>query len=183
MKTIKKISVLFMATVISSFALSCSSSDDGGGGGIASEGTIKAKVDGTWVETMKEISGHPITVASVSMGTLHMQGTAGTTSTKGFVINVNGFDGVGTYDVGGGTTGLGAANATYTEIEVDPANPMDFEHTEWTAPYEGGEKVGEIQVSEYEEGEYIKGTFHFEAKNTSGDDKKNITEGSFFINF
>ena len=38
MKTIKKISVLFVATVISSFALSCSSSDDGGGPGDAAEG-------------------------------------------------------------------------------------------------------------------------------------------------
>src|SRR5690606_30496612 len=100
-----------------------------------------------------------------------------------FSINVNGFEGVGTYDVGGGSTGLGAANAAYIEIVVDPSNPMDFEETIWAAPYDGGAKVGEIQVSEYVEGDYVKGTFHFEAKNQDGDDMKNITNGSFFIYF
>lgn len=182
MKTsVKKIGLLFIATVISSFALSCSSSDDGGGGGSASEGTIKAKVDGTWVETLKEVAGHPITVASVNWGTLHMQGNTGGTSSKAFVINVGGFEGVGTYDFGG--ENFVGVNASYTEIVVDPSNPMDFQQTIWAAPYEGGAKVGEIQVAEYIEGDYIKGTFHFEAKNQDGDDKKNITEGSFHIKF
>src|SRR5690554_6068349 len=102
MKTIKKISMLVLATVISSFALSCSSSDDGGGGGSAAEGTIKAKVDGTWVTTAKEAYGHPMTTATLMAGMLNLYGTNAETSSKAFVINVNGFDGTGTYDVGGG---------------------------------------------------------------------------------
>lgn len=177
MKTIKKISMLVLATVISSFALSCSSSDDGGSGGSAAEGTIKAKVDETWVETLEMV-----TFATQVGTTLQLQGNTGGTSSKAFVFTINGFEGTGTYDLGGEAGAIGTV-ATYTEIVVDPSNPEDFEQTSWTAPYEGGDKVGEIQVAEYEEGEYIKGTFHFEAKNTTGDDKKNVTEGSFYINF
>ncbi len=178
MKTIKKISVLFVATVISSFALSCSSSDDGGGPGDAAEGTITASVNGSTVTTV-EIA----TFASESTGFLQINGNTGGTSSKAIVINVTGFEGVGTYDIGGGSTGLGAANATYTEIIVDLSNPTAPETTIWAAPYDGGAKVGEIQVSEYVEGDYVKGTFHFEAKNQDGEDMKNITNGSFFIYF
>lgn len=178
MKTIKKISVLFVATVFSSFALSCSSSDDGGGPGDAAEGTITASVNGSTVTTLEMT-----TAATVSSGVLHFQGTAGSTTSKSFSINVNGFEGVGTYDVGGGSTGLGAANAAYIEIVVDPSNPMNFEETIWSAPYDGGDKVGEIQVSEYVEGDYVKGTFHFTAMNPDDNSTKNITNGSFFIYF
>ena len=177
MKTIKKISMLVLATVISSFTLSCSKSDYGGSGGSAAEGTIKAKVDENWVETLEMV-----TFATEMMGTLQLQGNTGGTSSKAFVFTINGFEGTGTYDLGGEAGAIGTV-ATYSEIVVALSNPTAPETNNWTAPYEGGDKVGEIQVAEYEEGEYIKGTFHFEAKNTTGDDKKNVTEGSFYINF
>src|SRR5690554_842874 len=88
MKTIKKISMLVLATVISLFTLSCSKSDDGGSGGSAAEGTIKAKVDGTWVETLEMV-----TFATETMGTLQLQGNTGGTSSKAFVFTINGFEG------------------------------------------------------------------------------------------
>lgn len=177
MKTIKKISVLFVATVISSFALSCSSSDDGGGPGDAAEGTITASVNGSTVTTLE------MTTFATQVGTtLQLQGNTGGTSSKAFVFTINGFEGTGTYDLGGEAGAIGTV-AIYSEIVVDLSNPTAPETNNWTAPYEGGDKVGEIKVAEYVEGDYIKGTFHFEAKNQSGEDKKNVTEGSFHIEF
>ncbi len=178
MKTsVKKITLLFIATVISSFALSCSSSDDGGGGGSAAEGTITAKVDGTSVTTLEMVT------FATQVGTvLQMQGNTGGTSSKAFVFNLMGFEGVGTYKIGGDDLEFLAANASYVETEVDLSNPMAPETNTWFAPYTD-EEVGEIKVSEYVEGDYIKGTFHFKAKRTEGDDIKNITNGSFNVNF
>ncbi len=174
MKTIKKISVFLLATSISSFMLSCSKSKDGGGEGAAAEGTITAKVNGTSVTTIKMTSQ-----AGAMHGMLTIQGTAGSTTSKTFSIQVQGFEGVGTYDIGGGSTGLGAAQAQYIEIVVDPANPAAFKESIWGGPYDEGFKAGEIKVAEYEAGNHIKGTFFFEAKNPDDGSKKNITDGSF----
>ena len=174
MKTMKQFGLmltLVMATLLSS----CSSDDNGGGGGTAGAGTIKAKVNGSWVTT-PELT----TAASQSMNFLHIQGTAGDVSSKSFSINIIAFDGVGTYDIGGGSSGLGAANATYNETTVNISNPLASEYSNWNAPYEGGDKVGEITVTEITETN-VKGTFFFSAKNTDDNSMKQITEGSFNI--
>lgn len=176
MKTIKFFALLCLITM--PFAItSCSSDDDGGGGGDAALNTIKAKVNGNWVTTLEMV-----TFANQVGSMLAIQGNTGGTSSEAFVLNVIAYDGVGTYDIGGGSTGLGQANASYTEIQVDPSNPMDFQQTIWSAPYEGGEKVGEINVSEVTD-DYVKGTFHFTAKNPDDGSTVNITEGSFNIEF
>ncbi|WNM19103.1 DUF6252 family protein [Flavobacterium capsici] len=173
MKTIKKISlVLFAALAVS---LSSCSSDGGSGGGTAGAGTIKAKVNGSWVTTPE------LTTAATHSGNfLHIQGTAGDTSSKSFSVNVIAFDGVGTYDIGGGVSGLGAANATYNETIVNISNPMASDYSNWSAPYDGGAKVGEVTVTEITETN-VKGTFYFTAKNTDDNSTKEITEGSFNI--
>lgn len=171
MKTIKFICACFLVTS-SLFVTSCSSDDDGGGGGSAAAGTITAKVDGSNVTTLAMT-----TFASQVGSMLSIQGNTGGTTSKAIVLNITTFDGVGTYDIGG-TLGLGQANASYTEIIV--SNPMSPETKTWGAPYTGGDKVGEVKVSEVTD-THIKGTFYFTAKNSSDDSTKNITEGSFNV--
>lgn len=173
MKTIKFICACFLVTT-SFFVTSCSSDDDGGGSGSAAAGTITAKVDGNNVTTLEMT-----TFANQVGSMLSIQGNTGGTSSKAIVLNITSFDGVGTYDIGG-TLGLGQANASYTEITVDISNPTAFESKIWSAPYEGGDKVGEINVSEVTETN-IKGTFTFSAKNTDDNSMKQITQGSFNV--
>jgi len=175
MKTIKFICACFLVTT-SIFLTSCSSDDDGGGGGSAAAGTITAKVDGSWVTSM-EMTTFAYQVGSM----LSIQGNTGGTSSKAFVFNITTFDGVGTYDIGG-TLGLGQANASYTEITVDISNPTAFESKIWSAPYEGGDKGGEIKISEITD-THIKGTFSYSAKNTDDGSMKEVTEGSFNVEF
>lgn len=174
MKTIKKISLVLFAALAVTFT-SCSS-DDGGSGGNAAAGTMKAKVAGSNVTTL-EIT----TFATISGNVLILQGNTGGTSSKAFNLNVGAYNGVGTYDIGGGTTGLGQATASYIEIVVDIANPTAFQSTTWQAPFTGGAKVGEVSVSEVTSTN-IKGTFFYTAKKNSGDMSEiAITEGSFNI--
>lgn len=175
MKTIKFICACFLVTS-SLFLTSCSSDDDGGGGGNAAAGTIRAKVNGTTVTTLEMV-----TFATQVGSVMQIQGNTGGTSSKAFVMNIMTFDGVGTYDIGGGSTGLGQANVSYVETTVDLSNPAAPNIKTWNAPFEGGEKVGEIKVSEVTDTN-IKGTFFFTAKNVDDNTQKQITEGSFNIN-
>jgi len=174
MKTIKFICACFLVTS-SLFLTSCSSDDDGGGGGNAAAGTIRAKVNGTTVTTLEMV-----TFATQVGSVMQIQGNTGGTSSKAFVMNIMTFDGVGTYDIGGGSTGLGQANVSYVETTVDLSNPAAPNIKTWNAPFEGGEKVGEIKVSEVTDTN-IKGTFFFTAKNVDDGSTKEITEGSFNI--
>ncbi len=176
MKTIKFICACFLVTS-SLFITSCSSDDDGGGGGNAAAGTITAKVNGSSVTTLEMT-----TFAYQTGSVVHIQGNTEGTSSKAFSFNIMSFDGVGTYDIGGGEFGLGQANVSYSEITVNLSNPMASETKTWAAPYEGGEKVGEIKVSEVTD-THIKGTFSFTAKNNSDGTTRNITEGSFNVEF
>lgn len=172
----KAIKILCACLIVSTslFTTACSSDDDGGGGGSAAEGTLTAKVDGASVTTLEMV-----TYATQSGNFLQIQGNTGGTSSKAFVLNVTTFDGIGTYDIGG-TAGLGQANASYTEITIDLANPTAPETNIWAAPYDGGDKVGEVRISEITD-THIIGTFNFSAKNPDDDSIKQITEGSFNV--
>lgn len=176
MKTVKLICA-FMLVAGMTFMSSCSSDDNGGGGGNAALGTIKAKVDGSNVTTLSMV-----TFANLTGSFLSLSGNTGGTSSKAFSLNITSLNGVGTYDIGGGSTGLGQANASYTEINVNLSNPGAPETKVWQAPYEGGEKVGEIKISEISDTN-VKGTFSFTCKNSTDNSTKNVTEGSFNINF
>ena len=175
MKTIKKISLVLFATLALSLS-SCSSDDDGGGGGSAGAGTITAKVNGTTVTSLAIT-----TYAEIQGNILIVQGNTGGTSSKVLGFNIGSYNGVGTYDIGGGQTGLGQATASYMELVVDPSNPAAFQSSTWQAPFEGGAKVGEIKVSEVTDTN-IKGTFFFSAqKNTGEPTQVEVTQGSFNI--
>ncbi|MDD3772241.1 MAG: DUF6252 family protein [Weeksellaceae bacterium] len=175
MKTIKiKKPYVFIALLaLSIFTFSCKSDDDGGGGGSAASGTITAKVDGSTVTTMEMV-----TFAHLASGNLQIQGNTGGTSSKAFVFNIIGFDGAGTYPIGGGANIFNVAS--YTETVVDLSNPSNPDVVVWQAPYDDTQ-VGEIKISEITDS-YVKGTFHFKAKN-SDSNIKNITDGSFNVNF
>ncbi|MEZ4839820.1 DUF6252 family protein [Flavobacterium sp.] len=174
MKTIKFICACFLVTS-SLFVTSCSSDDDGGGGGSAAAGTITAKVNGASVTTLDMVT------FAYQVGTMmHIQGNTGGTSSQAFSFNITTFDGVGTYDIGGGEFGLGHANVSYVETEVDLSNPTAPDVKTWSAPFDGGDKVGEIRVSEVTD-THIKGTFSFTAKNPADGSTKEITEGSFNV--
>lgn len=177
MKTIKKLNILVLLLISASiFTFSCKSDDEGGSGGSAAVGTISAKVDGTSITTLDMV-----TFANMTSGALMIQGNTGGTSSKAFTLLINGFDGVGTYPLGGGANI--ANSASYMEIVVDMSNPMNSQTYTWQAPYDSNQ-VGEINISEVTE-TYVKGTFHFSAKDTTsgGGSVKNITEGSFHVNF
>lgn len=170
MKTSRILMLVTMLFTISVFTFSCKSDDDGGSGGNAGAGTITAKVDGTTVTTIE------LTTTAVNTnGVLVVMGNDGGQSpNKAFNLQIGGFDGPGTYPLGG--IGNIMNIASYTESMVsDPTNP-----TIYTAPYEGGEVVGEIKISEITD-TYVKGTFQFKAKNQSGSDIKNFTDGSFNV--
>ena len=164
---------MLLLVIASAVTMSCSKDDDGGGGGSAAEGTITAKVNGTTVTTLEMV-----TFANVESGTLTMQGNTGGTSSKAFVFTIFGYEGEGTYELGGGANVFNVAS--YQETEVDLANPTAPEIQIWSAPFDDT-VAGEINISEETE-THIIGTFSFEAKDVNGDQSmRNITEGSFNI--
>ena len=153
---------------------SCSDDDDGGSGGTAANGTISAKVDGVNFQSNEMLStGNLVTQGPTDSMTL--QGTDN--SGKGFNFVINGYDGVGTYTFGGASLGFIVANW----IEANASDPLNSQT--WTAPYDNDDIRGEIQFSE-DNGENVKGTFSFTAKNVNGDNSVvNVTEGSFNLNY
>ncbi|MEZ4802064.1 MAG: DUF6252 family protein [Gelidibacter sp.] len=172
MKNLRKFMLLVIAVSAVSM-VSCSKDDDGGGNGAAGEGTIVAKVNGTSVTTLDMV-----TFANVASGTLSIQGNTGGTSSKAFAFTIIGYDGEGSYPLGGGANVFNVAS--YIETEVDVNNPTAPEVQTWSAPFDDT-VAGEINISEETE-THIKGTFSFQAKDVNGDQSmRNITEGSFNI--
>jgi hypothetical protein len=150
---------------------SCSKDDDGGSGGGAASGTLTAKVDGTSYQSM-EISSS----ATIANGGQNLIIIASNSDGNAFAFTILGFDGVGTYPIGGGANIFNSAS--YTETDVDLNNPQNSTTEVWQAPYDDT-MVGELKVSEVTD-DKVKGTFEFTCKNVNGDQSvKTITEGSF----
>lgn len=182
MKKMKKLSTLILATVFSSFVLSCSSDDSGSdGGAIAAHGTISAKINGTnftstqmaTMATKVNVSGtaHVITVTGTQMD----MNAGGTSKTLTLVMNVPDLE-PRSYDVGGDN--LVTITASYVEV-----NTATFESTAYAAPYEGGELAGTITITEITDTN-IKGNFSFKVKNQNDqNDAKQITDGAFNVDF
>jgi hypothetical protein len=169
MKNLKQI-MLFVMTITMVSLTSCSKDDDGGNTGPAASGTITAKVNGSQFTSIQAA-----TFATLATGggqtTLILQGN---TSTQGVSFTVNGYNGVGTYEISNSNVFI---VATYIEPNVsDPANSQT-----WSAPFQDSGIVGELNISE-ETDTMIKGTFSFTGKNSNDDSTKNITEGSFNVN-
>ena len=169
MKTLKHLTLLLMCLSLITIS-SCSSDDDGGDGGGdqgAASGTITAKINGNSFTSLEMTS-----IASLANGggqtTLTIQGN---TQSQAFSMIINGYDGVGTYEISDSNV---FRIASYIEPNIsNPANTQT-----WSAPYENSGICGEIKISE-ETDSKIKGTFNFTCKNAEDDSTKNITEGSF----
>ncbi|MGB1308382.1 MAG: DUF6252 family protein [Oceanihabitans sp.] len=168
MKTLKNLFLLLLS--ISMFTLtSCSSDDDGGSNGGASSGTISAKVDGSNFSSL-EISSS----ATIANNGLNLIIIGSNSSGKAITLTINGYEGVGTYEISGGN--IFVASASYSETDV--SNPTNPSTETWQSPYEDS-ILGEINISE-ETDTKIKGTFSFMCKNTLNDNSiKDITDGSF----
>jgi len=171
MKNFKK-SILVLMAVVAVSLTSCKKDDDGGGGGGAASGVVQAKVSGS---NYKSDAALTTAILTNSGGTSSLTITANTMNGRNISLSIiGGFDGAGSYNIGGGANVFG--NASYTEIDV--ANPMDAEI--WSAPFDES-VAGEINVSEVSNTN-IKGTFNFKGKNADGSFKE-ITEGSFNVDF
>lgn len=169
MKTLKTISLILF---VSLSLIACKSDDDGGDGGNAGEGLVTAKVNGNNFKSMEAASTAVKTQAN-GMTTLRAQGSD--SDGKGVVLTIIGYEGTGSYDIGGGANIF--VNAVYTEANVsDPTNSQA-----WQAPFDDT-VAGTISISE-DTDNGVKGTFTFEAKNGNDDSMVNVTEGSFNLKF
>lgn len=170
MKTLNKTILVLMAIVALSLT-SCSSDDDGGGGGSAASGTVSAKVDGANYSSDAALTSARHS-GSGATGSLVI--TANTMNGRNITMSIMpGFNGVGTYPIGGGAN----VTAIASYIEMDAANPMDAQI--WSGPFDES-VAGEIKISEITTTN-VKGTFHFRGKNDNGSFKE-ITDGSFDVN-
>nr|WP_321222276.1 DUF6252 family protein [uncultured Psychroserpens sp.] len=166
--------MLFVMTVTLVTLTSCSSDDDGGEAGNAASGVMVAKVDGASFQSL-EISSS----ATVANGGQNLIIIASSTDATAFAFTVLGYDGVGTYPLGGGANIFNSASFTQTDVDLN--NPQNSTTEIWQAPYDDT-MVGEINVAEETDTKII-GTFSFTCKNVGGDQTvKTITEGSFNLN-
>ena len=169
MKTFKNVLLMFM---IGLAVTACKKDDDGGDGGGAASGTISANVSGVgdFSSTTQLTSGTSQTANGVAV----LQLTGSDNNGRNITIVINGYDGTGSYDIGGSNSVF--VIATY--IEANASDPQNSQI--WTAPYDTS-VAGEINISEASTTN-VKGTFNFEGKNNNDQSLKNITNGSFDIN-
>lgn len=176
MKTLKKISILFLATVLSTSIVSCSGDDDGGNPNppAALEGQITASVGGNNFTSITQ-GTTAVKVATGDAYTITIQGTD--LGGKQIQLILNGVDGeTGTYEISD-TAGI-TAIGSYIEV-----NTTTFTSQTWVAPYENSGAAGSITITEISDTN-IKGTFEFTARNQENtQDTKAVTGGSFNVNF
>lgn len=153
---------------------SCSKDDDGGSGGNAPSGLLQAKVDGSNFQSMEIASS-----ATVANGGQNLIIIATNSDGNAFSFTVIGYDGVGTYQIGGGANI--SNSASYSETNVNLGNPQNSTTELWQAPYDDT-IAGEISIAEETDSKVI-GTFNFTCKNVGGDQSiKTMTDGSFNLN-
>ncbi|NIK93131.1 DUF3869 domain-containing protein [Mangrovimonas sp. CR14] len=171
MKTFKLTLMLFMALGFVTLT-SCKKDDDGGDPGDtqAASGTITAKINGESFTSL-EITSFATVQSGGGNTVLVMQGNS---SSQAINIQINYYDGVGTYDI---TDESVFILASY--IEPNTQNPAQSQT--WSAPFDASGVVGEINISE-ETDATIKGTFQFTAKNPNDGSTREVTDGSFNLN-
>lgn len=176
MRHFKNFMVVIMTLTAVTFT-SCSS-DDGGGDDPGQTGTpsgvMVAKVDGNNFQSLELSSS-----ATIANNGQNLVIIATSTNAKAFSFTVFGFDGTGTYPLGGGNNIFNSAS--YSETDVDLNNPQNSTTEIWQAPYDDT-VAGELVITEITDTK-VKGTFNFTCKNVGGDQSiKTITDGSFNLN-
>ena len=174
MKNFKHFLVLLMMTSLVGFT-SCSS-DDTDGPSNAPSGTLTASVDGVSFTSL-EISSSATVANTGSSSNLIIIAT--NSDGNGFAFTLIGYNGPGTYPLGGGANI--ANTGSYTETMVDLANPINSTTEIWQAPFDSTE-AGSITITE-ETSTMVMGNFEFMCKNVNGDQStKSITNGLFNLN-
>lgn len=171
MKNFKRFMLLVVVGSLLTFSTSCSN-DDGAAPIVlppAAQGLMTAKIDGQDFESFSLSSSATLTNNGQSLILI-----ATNSDGIGFSFNLLGYEGPGTYNLGGGINL--ATSASYSETDVtDPFNPS----TElWQAPY-SDDVAGTVTISEETDTKVV-GGFEFTCKNTGGDNSiKTITNGAF----
>ena len=165
--------VLIMTFTAVTFT-SCSNDDTGDGDPAQSgtpSGVMVAKVNGNNFQSLAVSSS-----ATIANDGQNLVIIASSTTAQAFSFSVFGFDGTGTYPLGGGANIFNIAS--YSETDVDLNNPQNSTTEIWQAPYDDT-VAGELVITEITDTK-VKGTFSFSCKNVGGDQSiKNITNGSF----
>lgn len=164
--------LIYLVLGLSLVVFACSKDDDGGNGGSAAEGTVTAKIDGNSFTSM-EMTTSAQDVNSGGVKVLRIQGS--NTDGETIALMVSGFDGPGTYDIGGGSNIF--SNASYVIPNIsNPTNSKTY-----VAPFDDT-VAGEVKISEKTDTK-VKGTFHFTAEDQESDVQKEVTDGSFNVKF
>ncbi|MDR6966397.1 hypothetical protein J2X31_000390 [Flavobacterium arsenatis] len=175
MKTLKKISILFLATVLSTAVISCSGDDDGNPTPpTALEGQITANVGGANFTSITQ-GTTAVKVATGGAFTITVQGTD--LGGRQLQLILNGVDATtGTYQIS--QEAAISAIGSYTEV-----NTTTFTSQTWAAPNGTDDVSGSITITEISDTN-IKGTFNFTARNQEdANNVKEVTGGSFNVNF
>ncbi len=167
-----KVSFILLSLVFG-LTTSCSDDDGGSGGGSSAPGTMSATIDGSNYQSSEMLSSANKVNAGGST-TLTLLGNSN--EGKTITINILGYDGTGTYDIGGDN--LIAVTASY--IEANVSNPTASQS--WSAPYDGDTVRGTISVSS-DANDNVQGTFEFTAKNSNDGSVVDITDGSFNMDY
>src|SRR5690606_9294569 len=111
MKTMKNtMHVMLVALALIFTTTSCNNDDDGGDGGNAAAGTLQAKVDGSNFTSASQTTNATLINAG---GTSTLSIFGSDLNGKTITLGINGvYDGVGTYEIGGGANVM--VNASYT---------------------------------------------------------------------
>lgn len=166
MKNFKRILVLLM---IGLTVVACKKDDDGGDDPAGGSGSFSAKVDGAnyvsldgTVAAQVQQSG-PNEILAVS---------AGTANSENLQFILQGFDGVGTYELNFISIG------TYS-ILPDTSDPSSV--IIYTTVTPDASAAGEVNISSYD-GDTVKGTFNFTGyRNDDTTQTVSVTEGEFNV--
>ncbi len=165
-----KTSLILLSVVFS--LTSCSSDDDGGSGGAAAAGTMKATIDGANYQSSEMLSSaNKVSAGGGSTFTL----LGNTNEGKTINLLIQGYEGVGTYEIGGDN--FIGVTASYIEVNVN--SPADSQT--WQAPFD--ETVsGSISVSS-DDGQNVQGTFEFTGQSSTNNTFIEVTNGSFNMDY
>jgi len=173
MKNLKNLKRIALTIFLSAALFACKSDDEGGSDGDAASGTVEANIEGSNYKSDKQ--GTQARRVEAQGNTTIVVTSNEFSSGKNITLTISsGFDGVGTYQIGGGPNVF----VTGQYIEANASNPQDTQI--WVAPFDES-VAGEINVSAVSDSN-IKGTFSFRGKNDDGSFKE-VTEGSFNVDF
>lgn len=172
MKTMK---TMIMALIAISMITvqSCKSDDDGGDSGNAGSGTVTANVDGESYQS--DALGTSATIVNAGGGMTLLITSNEFSSSRNITLSISsGFDGEGTYPIGGDNSVFVIGQY----IEANASNPTATQI--WAAPFDESQQ-GEINITSFTD-TTIEGTFSFTGRNED-QSTRTISNGSFNLEY